>query len=615
MLHLLGIIAHQQKDEQTALAFMNQAIAADPSVPDYYCNRGIVLLALNCSDEAIVDFERALELLPDNPEAHFNLGKAMLSQDRYEDAIANLGRFLQRRPNSAIAYGMIGDALWKMGNTVESINACRKAVAIDPKLTTGWINLGLGLSWLGNLDEALGCYRTAMKLDPQNATIFRVLANLQSDRAELDEALENYQKAIALDPTDLLAHSAFLFAINLDPKMTPQMLRQEHAEWASRHVDPLASTIRPHFNSRDSDRRLRIGYLSPDFHGHAISYFLLPLLEAHDHSQVEVHCYSNVAETDEITARIQGFADGWHDVVKWSDEEIAEAIRSEEIDILIDMGMHTSRSRELVFARKPAPVQVVWLAYPGTTGLKTIDWRITDRFIDPPDADESWASEPPYRLPDAWCCFDHSAEFPPVNDLPAKTNGFVTFGALGAFRKINSEVLKLWSRVLNAVPESRLTLLSHEGSHRERVVALMDSLGIAQHRIQFEIPRLRYDFLKLFHQVDIGLDPFPYGGNTTTFDTMLMGVPMITWPRALATSRQTFSVLGNCGMERFAARSADDLVNLARDVASDLPRLAELRSALRDHLHASPAMDGPRFARNMEAAYREMWHHWCSRGK
>jgi predicted O-linked N-acetylglucosamine transferase (SPINDLY family) len=295
-----------------------------------------------------------------------------------------------------------------------------------------------------------------------------------------------------------------------------------------------------------------------------------------------------------------------------SDERVAERIRNDKIDILVDLTMHMGKGRPLLFARKPAPVQVCWLAYQGTTGLSTMDYRLTDPHLDPPGMFDRFYSEESIRLPRSFWCYDPLTSEPRVNALPALDNDYVTFGCLNSFGKVSEEVLRLWARVMRGVDRSRLIILAGEGSHRARTINFLGREGIAPERITFQSFLPRPDYLQLYHDIDIGLDTFPYNGQTTTLDAIWMGVPVVTIiGNTSAAARAGASLLWNLGTPELVADSPDQFVSIAVELAKNRKRLGEYRASLRERLERSPLMDAPKFARDVEAAYRAMWQRWC----
>jgi predicted O-linked N-acetylglucosamine transferase (SPINDLY family) len=345
-----------------------------------------------------------------------------------------------------------------------------------------------------------------------------------------------------------------------------------------------------------------------------VGRFALPLFERHDRERFEILCYSEVTSPDWITERFQALAGKWRDTAGLSDAQLAEVIREDGVDILVDLAMHTGGNRLLTFARQPAPVQVTWLGYPGSTGLLSIGYRLTDAHMDPPGSGScgtAWSAEEPVRLPDCWCCYDPVDDSPEVNALPALSAEGVTFGSLNNYAKVHEGALALWARVMGAVKGSRLLMLCPEGRARERVLAFFGARGIGAERVELAGYLPRWEYLSLYQRIDIGLDPFPCNGMTTTCDALWMGVPVLTLPGEMPASRAGLSLLSCVGLGELAAQSEEDYLRIAVGLARDLPRLADLRATLRSQMQASPLMDAPRFARHVEAAYRSMWLRWC----
>jgi len=383
------------------------------------------------------------------------------------------------------------------------------------------------------------------------------------------------------------------------------------ARWNQQQVQPLKPFIRPHTNTPEAHRRLRIGYVSDDFRRHTCSYYLEPLLSHHDHAQFEITGYAFVPDPDEVTERFQAYADRWRGIVGLSPQEAADEIRADGIDILVDLGQHTLDQRLLIFAHQPAPVQVSWLGYPGSAGLETIQYRLSDRFLDPPGSPQRPGEQVIY-LPDCFWCYDPLTPDVPANDLPALQAGHVTFCCLSNFQKINDRVLELWARIMQSVSGSRLVLLCPHGPHRQTVV---DKLGVEPDRVEFVWRQSRRPYLRMFHRIDIHLDTFPFNSPTTGLDGMWMGVPLVSLAGQRAVGRGGLSILSNLGLSELVATDAQQYVKIAVELAGDLGRLSELRRTLRQRMLSSPLMDAKRFAANMESAYRQMWRDWCaSRG-
>ena len=433
------------------------------------------------------------------------------------------------------------------------------------------------------------------------------------DVGELDESAACYRRALELKPDFAAAHSNLVYTLIFSPRYDAQALYEEHRRWDQQHAARLAKFIRAHLNNRSPYRRLKIGYVSPDFRNHCQAFFTVPLFSAHDHEQFEIVCYADVVRGDGITRQLRSCADAWRSIVGVDDEGVAQLIRQDEIDILVDLTMHMGRNRLLVFARKPAPVQVCWLAYPGTTGVSAMDYRITDRHLDPPGQYGQYYSEESIRLPDSFWCYDPLENQTAVNALPAAAKGHISFGCLNNFCKVNPVVLEIWAEVLSAVDRSRLTIMAAEGMHRRRVLDLLAERGVADDRVTFVAQQPRPQYLQTYHGIDIGLDTVPYNGHTTSLDSFWMGVPVVTLTGSTVVGRAGLCQLMNLGLPELIASGPAQFVRIAAELAEDLPRLSKLRATLRERMRASPLMDAPRFARNIEAAYREMWRRWCAR--
>jgi predicted O-linked N-acetylglucosamine transferase (SPINDLY family) len=355
-----------------------------------------------------------------------------------------------------------------------------------------------------------------------------------------------------------------------------------------------------------------VGYVSPDFRGHCQALFLVPTLEHRDRAATEVFGYSLVKRPDPFTDRIRGLCDGFRDIRKLSDREAARAIAEDRIDVLVDLTMHMCDNRLALFACRPAPVQVTWLAYPGTTGLAAMDYRLTDSYLDPPGGDtDGHYSEQSVRLPDAFWCYDPLASGPEPGPLPAEAAGRVTFGSLNSFKKTNDDVFALWARVLRGVDGSRLLLSAQPGDSRARARGAFERAGVDPERLEFVDQRTRAEYLALYRRIDVCLDTFPYGGHTTSLDAFWMGVPVVTLVGGTVVGRAGLCIAYHLGLPELVADSPDAFVSMAVHLARDRPRLADWRGQLRGRMESSALMNARRFARNLDAAYRSIWRRWC----
>lgn len=610
----LGVALQATGQLDEAIAAFGRAIALNPNSPDAHSNLGNTLKDKGRLDEAIAAYRRAVALNPNLPEARYNLGDALSSKGQLDDAIAAYRQAIALRPNNPEAHCNLGNALKDKGSMDAAILAYRQAIALKPDYPEAHSSLGIALQAKGRLDEAVAAYRHAIALKPNYPQAHLNLGNGLKDQGRIDEAIAAYRQALALagKPDFPEAHSNLVFSLHYHPVYDAAAIAQEQRLWNQQHAAPLAKYIQPHSNDRNPDRRLRIGYVSPDFRQHVVARFLLPLLAHHHHQHFEVFGYAQVPAADAMTQRLASHTDTWRSLVGLSDAQAADLIRQDGIDILVDLALHTAGHRLLVFARKPAPIQVTFAGYPGSTGLTAIDYRLSDPYLDPPGMDESVYSEQTIRLPDSFWCYDPDGEEIPINPLPALATSVVTFGCLNNFCKINPGLLALWAQVLRQVQNSRLLLLAPEGDHRQQTLDRLSQDGIGPGRVEFIGRQSRREYLELYHRIDLGLDTFPYNGHTTSLDSFWMGVPVVTLVGQTVVSRAGWCQLSNLGLPDLAGQTPEQFVQIAVNLAHDLPRLHELRSTLRPRMQASPLMDAPKFARSIEEAYRQMWRKWCA---
>jgi protein O-GlcNAc transferase len=579
-LHLLGVIAHQEKRHDLAVEMIGRAIKRNGRDPLYFCNLGVALREQGKLDQAVAAYRQAIGIKADSAGAHSNLGVALYEQGKLEEAVA----------------------------------AYRKAIRIKPDYAEAHSDLGNALKEQGKLDQAVAAYRQALRTRPDYAEAHTNLGNALREQGKLDQAVAAYRQAIRFKPDCAEAHSNLLFCLNCDDKVSAAHLFAAHREWDERHGRQalLPST---YANKRDADRRLRIGYVSPDFRWHSVAFFVEPLLREHDRQAVEVFCYSEVMRPDSATAHLRGLADHWLATVGLSDEALAERIRTDGIDILVDLAGHTGRNRLPVFARKPAPVQVTWLGYPNTTGLDAVDYRLVDAVTDPAGEADAWASETLVRLEGGFLCYGGLKGAPEPAAPPCLKSGTVTFGSFNNPTKVSAATFDAWATLLARLPQARLLLKGKQfadGAARALFLARLGQRGVAAERVELLawLPDSAAH-LALYHRVDIALDPFPYNGTTTTCEALWMGVPVVTLRGDRHAGRVGASLLGQIGLTDVIASSVEDYVEIALTLAGNPRRLDDLRRSLRPRMAASPLCDGRAFARKIEAAFRHIWRRWC----
>jgi protein O-GlcNAc transferase len=646
-LFLLSVIALQAGRLDEAARLLQEAIALAPDHPAFHSNLGEVYRRLGRHQDAVNALLQSVSLKPDAPEPIFNLGLAFRALGEVDASLACLERAADLRSNSfAVQYEFasslraheelirsvghyqcalalnpssvetlvdLANVLHLLGRLDASIALGRRAIEMDPNFALAHNNLGSALLDKLEFDEAVACFQRALQLDPSFAHAHNNLGNAMKDGGRVDEAVASFRRAHECDPADAGIHSNLVYTFSFQPGVRPQVILEEARRWNRLHAARFAAERQPHANDRSPERRLRIGYVSPDYRDHCQAFFMTPLLAQHDHQAFEIFCYSSVAKPDAVTERLRGYADHWSDIAGLDDEAAARRIRDDQIDILVDLTMHMAHGRLLVFARKPAPLQVSWLAYPGTTGLDAIDYRITDPFLDPPElARDARYAERSLRLADSFWCYD-SLGGPAVNALPALTGGHVSFGCLNNYCKVTPEVLALFADVLAAVPRSKLFLLAPPGEPRRDALKIFEQRKIDPERLQFLGRASRGAYLSRYHQIDIGLDTLPYNGHTTSLDAFWMGVPVVTLVGDTVVGRAGLCHAMNLRLPELVATTPHAYVERAAALANDLPRLAAMRAELRNRMEKSPLMDATRFVRQVEEAYRAIWRAHCAK--
>lgn len=467
----------------------------------------------------------------------------------------------------------------------------------------------------GHFARALELSERALTLRPQDGRAWQVRASALEEFDRLDEALDCLRHQLALNPDDVDVHSNLLFLLSRADLLPPQQVAAEYRRWGELYADPLSAVAAPHANSPEPNRLLRIGYVSADFRRHAMAYFVEPFLAHHDRHSVRAYCYSNCARPDDVTQRLRGFAHEWRDIAALADDQAAQLIRDDGIDILVDLSGHTGGNRLLLFARRPAPVQMTWLGYSwGGTGMAAMDYRITDHYADPEGVADGHYREQLLRLPHTKWCYLPPAAMPSCNALPAQSRGYVTFGSFCSFPRISNEMMRAWAQLLLRLPGARLRMIGAPGDESlDRMLEIFDAAGVYADRLDL-VGRLPLEgYLQQYRQVDVALDPFPCNGGTTTCESLWMGVPVVSRSGRSGASRSSMSLLANAGLTRLVAGSWEGYVDIALGLAADLPALAQLRATLRERLRASPLLDAEGFTRDLEARYRDAWHRWCGR--
>jgi protein O-GlcNAc transferase len=610
VVQLLALVNYQMGRKEAARELFEQSAKLNPLAPDCHYHLGILYAAAGEHEKAVESFKKAIELKVDFGDAHRHLGISLQHLGKWREAVTAQRRSLLTRPDSFEEYFLLGNAMRGAGELEDAIALYRQVLKLQPNSFVAAYHLGITLRQMDRIDESIAALRSANSIRWGHVPAYKNLAAGLRDTGQLDEALVCYEQAMASEETDAELHSNRLFLLHFLSQYDPASLLQEHSEWNQKHAKALGENIPPHDNDRSPDRKLRMGYVSADFRQHRVGLSIEPLIARHDRDHFEIACFYNSNTEDLVTDRIRGQVDHWHKIAGLTDAQVVELIRDQKIDILVDLSLHMAANRLLVFARKPAPIQVTYLGYPGTTGLSTIDYRLSDPFLDPEGTDQ-WYTEKTIRLPRTYLCWRWNSKEEPVGALPASAKGYITFGSLNNFCKVTPQVLQTWGLLMSQVPESRLILRcpSEETGQRAKE-ALMD-FGVHPNRLEL-VGRLPWDeYVQLFNRQDIGLDPFPYPGHMTSLDGLWMGVPVVTLEGKTAASRGGASILQNLGLGELIAQDTKQYVEIGRQLSSDLSRLSSIRASLRNRLRNSPLMDETRFARDVEEAYRRMWRTWC----
>ncbi|MDO8988295.1 MAG: tetratricopeptide repeat protein [Sideroxyarcus sp.] len=610
---VLGVLLGLKGRNPDALVPMQKAAELLPNDAEAHNNLGITLQDFGRYDEAIASYQRALAINPDYAEAHNGLGHAFQLKGMISKAESSFRRALKIKPNFPDALNKLGTVVKIQGRLDDARECFRHALEIQPDNAEAHNNLGSVLILLGRLDEAEACFRRAIQIKPDLAAAQSNLGGVMYELGLLEEAEILYRKALQIEPDNGGVHSNLLFCLSQDPAMDAQALFLAHCRFGEHFESGFRDANREYSNVRNPERTLQIGVVSGDLRDHAVAYVFEPVLEClSGYAQFSLHAYSNHNMDDSITARMRGNFAHWNSIAGMPDEVLAEKIRADGIDILIDLSNHTSRNRLLTFARKPAPVQITWIGYPGTTGLKNMDYYLSDRFFLPSGLMDDQFTEKIVRLP-ASAPFLPSKDAPPVKSLPALSNGYVTFGSFNRVSKLNPTVIALWSKLLRALPDSRMLLGGMpEVGGCETLIEWFAQEGIARERLDFHKRSGMERYLDLHHQVDICLDTFPYSGGTTTLHALWMGVPTLTLAGATAASRTGVTLLCHAGLDAFIAHDAADFVLKGLHWGGDLQGLAAVRATVRQHF-AHSAMGQPQVVgASVALALRIMWKRWCA---
>ncbi len=605
-LHMLGLMHYQLKNYEEAEKLIRRAMIKEQNVPTFYNSLGDILRAMNRNDEALKAYEYSLEIKPGSANALEKLGHTHLAMGNYNEAVKCFKLVATVKPdmasNIALIYADVGRfdlAMQEYKNILEK----------NPKHFETLNNLaGICGDKYARYEEAIGYYNRALEIQPNRSEVLSNLASTYKNLGQLDKSIVYFKKAIEAKPEDPILYSNLLMAMIYASTVTPEDVMDVARKYGDRFAKPLLSR-RPFKNVKNPDRKLKIGFVSPDFRNHPVHTFFEPIALNADREKFEIFAYSHTKVEDFVAQRLKAEVDHWRDIRFINDDDAAELIKSDMIDILVDLTGHTGGNRLLIFARKPAPIQITWLGFPATTGIKAIDYRLTDVFAEPPGMTEHLNIEELWRLPEIFCCYrSGDVDVAVIDHPPFEDNGYITFGCFNNFTKVTDPVMETWGRIMNTVPDCRLLLEIAGIDNPKTKEEAEERLGkyLPMDRVILQARKSNNQYV-LYNKIDIALDPFPCVGGTTSFDTMWMGVPFVTLAGKHFGSRMGVTILTNAGLPELIAQNTNEYVKIASDLAKDRDRLKKMRHNLRDRVIASPLMDQKRFVRNMEDAFRGMW--------
>ena len=577
---------------------------------------GIYLMNKNYP-KAIEACKKYIEILPDDPEGYNNLGYIFLNQENFDEAAICYKKMINLDPHQAKGYYNLGMLFEKQKDLDNAINYFKKAISINPKYIEVYINLALVLKNSGKILEANEEIDKALLIDQNNIEALNNLGNILLLQGKIDEAVDVVKKGLKIDPKSISLHNNKNYYLNFSNLYTKDFIFNEHIEFDKQFGNLNQKLNFSNIKKKIGKDKINIGYVSGDFKQHSVSFFFQPLLENHDREKFNIYCYSNNKFSDNITLKIKSLSKKWTEIFDKPDNEVFDIILNDKIDILVDLSGHTRGNRLIVFAKKPAPIQITWLGYPNTTGLSSIDYRFTDMITDPIGQTEKYYSENLYRLPNNFLCFTGEEETEFIREIPFVRNKYITFGSFNNFSKITDETIKTWSSILNIIPNSRLVLkTSRDNLEFNRYIKLFSNEGVEKKRIDYinRISNYR-DHLELYNKIDIALDTFPYNGTTTTFEALWMGVPVITKKGNSHVSSVGASILTNIGLQNFIAKDSNQYIDLAKKNSTDIDYLKVLRLSLREKLKKSSLCDGVTFAKDVENAYKSIYEDYFRKQK
>jgi predicted O-linked N-acetylglucosamine transferase (SPINDLY family) len=552
-------------------------------------------------------YESAARTAPAYPRAYMNIGNALQQLHRFDEAAESYREAIRIAPDYAPARFNLGSFLASHGDNEAGEIQLREALRIEPRLVEAAVVMSIIMEATGRPAEAENILRRALELRPDFAPAALNLGQLLLGQERFDDAISFIERSVAIVPDAL---SWMLFSLTNRTDLNVFEIYRRHLSVGDAILRISGPSFTTWSNHPDPNKQIKVGYVSGDFQLHPVGLFLKPVLAHHNRTTFDVHCFSNSAVIDPATQILRQFVPNWHPISNLSNNQVADLFRNEGIDILVDLSGHTNHNRLAVFARHPAPVQITWLGYLNTTGLSAMDYRICDRYTDPAGVSDELHTEKLFRLPHSQWCYE--PWFAPAHySRAASQSERIVFGSVNSSRKITTECLELWCRILDAVPSAELVILDVPERNRQPLLEQFARHNIAPSRLSIRERQSLEAYYCTIGDLDIALDTFPYNGATTTLNTLWMGTPIVAFPGDRGISRGSYSILSSVQLPELIARTAAEYVEINVRLARDHAWRSNLRASLRPRLAASPLMDAAGFVADLEAAYRQMWLNWC----
>jgi len=616
ILNIYGASLMTQGKYKMALVIFNKLIQLNPNYASAYANRALVLYHLGLYKESLINCNKAIQLNPTSAEAYCNRGVVFNDLGQFNNSIDDYNTAIQLKPDYAEAYYNLAETLKNFKQLNNALDNYNKAIQISPDYADAYCNRGVLLYELGQAQESLKNYNKAILLDPDCVEAYNNRGDFFFNNGQLEDAENNFSTAILLNPEYADAYRNQFNILNYKSNATQELIYNKISEFANIFINNSFDSKSLNLNKskinrvKNNDKRLKVGYISPDFKTHSVAYFFLPLLKAHNTNLIKVHCYYNNSKIDETTKLIKKESESWRDIANLDDITVVNLIKKDNIDILVDLAGHTANNRLTVFPYRPAPIQITWLGYPNTTGLDVMDYRFTDNIADPIGEADKFYSEKLIRLPNGFLCYFGDISITYQKKPPYLKEGHITFGSFNDLPKVSASVIKLWSQVLLSVSDSQLIIKTKQFSDsktKARYLTLFKIEGIDSSRIKlFSKIAKKKDHLSLYNSIDLCLDTFPYNGTTTTCEALWMGVPTITLNGDRHASRVGASIMTHVGLEEFIAIDKQNFINIAVYFSKNINSLGEIRKNLRNKMKNSALCDNKLFAKNIENIYLDL---------